>query len=244
MDRGQSHLSLRIEGQPIAASHFCSGISSCLSLASAVSDSVAGRANSFSWYVEVEDGNRLVHYHPRAKSAPESHIPKALDAIVDGLRKIDSGCTQRPLHFSDRSLRMAMRLAALASRREVDSVEVLRPGDGCRLGPQSLAPLRRMLGLQRQESGTVEGRLQAISDRNGRLQFIVEDELTRRSVACLIAEDKLFEAMTAFRQRVAVFGDTRYRKDGSLLSIEVQSLSRFPPADRLPGIEDVRGIAN
>jgi hypothetical protein len=89
--------------------------------------------------------------------------------------------------------------------------------------------------------GTVEGRLDAIQERDG-LQIRVRDQLLGHTIACYMNEDMLPEAFASFRKRVELSGTIHYRKNGTPISIAVQSIMPMPEDDELPSIDDVQGI--
>lgn len=92
------------------------------------------------------------------------------------------------------------------------------------------------------DHGTVEGTMDTVMDRDGRLEFRVRDALLGQAVMCHIREEQLQEAFSTFRKRVEVSGIIRYRRDGVPKSIEVERFEILPNDDDLPSPDDVRGI--
>jgi len=89
--------------------------------------------------------------------------------------------------------------------------------------------------------GTIEGRLEAIQDREA-LKIRVRDAVLRQTVSCYVPEDKLADAFANCRKRVEISGLIHYRRNGVPVSIDVESIVAMPDDDDLPSIDDVRGI--
>ena len=66
--------------------------------------------------------------------------------------------------------------------------------------------------------------------------------MTHNSVRCYFNEDNVDDYVKAFRKRVAVYGEIRYRKDGVPVSISVQDFRVLREAHELPSASDVKGI--
>ena len=90
--------------------------------------------------------------------------------------------------------------------------------------------------------GTIEGRLETIQDRDGKLLLQVRDAMLRQNVRCYFAEEMLPAAFDMFRKRVEVTGIIHYRRNGSPISIEVSQIEKLPDDSELPTLDDVRGI--
>lgn len=60
--------------------------------------------------------------------------------------------------------------------------------------------------------GTIEGRLEAIQESRGTLQFYIRDLMLHQRVRCYFPEELLAAVFDKFRKRVEVSGVIRYRK--------------------------------
>jgi len=84
--------------------------------------------------------------------------------------------------------------------------------------------------------GTLEGVL-------GRsLTIKVKDLLFDNPITCYLKEGLLEDALSNFRKRVELSGIIHYRKNGTPISMNVQSFEVMPSDDDLPSASDVRGI--
>ena len=90
--------------------------------------------------------------------------------------------------------------------------------------------------------GTIEGRLEAIQETRGTLQFFIRDAMLRLRVRCYFPEGLLPAVFEKFRKRVEVSGMVHYRKNGAPVSIEAEHIIGLPDDSELPTAEDVRGI--
>ena len=89
--------------------------------------------------------------------------------------------------------------------------------------------------------GTLEGVLQAIQDGRS-LTIKVKDLLFSSPITCYLAEGLLEDALSNFRKRVELSGEIHYRKNGTPISMTVQSVEVLPDDSDLPSASDVRGI--
>ena len=89
--------------------------------------------------------------------------------------------------------------------------------------------------------GSVEGSLQVLSER-GSLHLVVYEPISDRPIRCYINEDLLNNSRDAFGKRVEIFGDIRYRPDGTPRSIKAEEIATFPDVGDLPSVADVEGI--
>lgn len=90
--------------------------------------------------------------------------------------------------------------------------------------------------------GTIEGRLEAIQETHGTLQFFIRDAMLRLRVRCYFPETLLPAVFEKFRKRVEVSGIIHYRKNGTPVSIEAEHIIGLLDDSELPTAEDVRGI--
>lgn len=80
-----------------------------------------------------------------------------------------------------------------------------------------------LLGVHTKAMGSIEGRLQSITERSG-LRVSVYDSLTDKAIHCYINDDLMQEAMKAFGKRVNVFGMISYDKAGNPKRIKVEEM--------------------
>jgi hypothetical protein len=90
--------------------------------------------------------------------------------------------------------------------------------------------------------GTIEGRLETISDATGGIKIRIRDYLYPKPINCIVPESMVQKALGSFRRRVEVEGKIHFRRDGTPISIEAMNIDVLPEDDDLPSAADVRGI--
>lgn len=89
--------------------------------------------------------------------------------------------------------------------------------------------------------GSIEGELLLVSDVRG-AQIGIRDALTGRIIHCGFDSDDLEDVAAKFHKRVSVRGFMKYRPDGTVSSIDVETYKVLRDSAQLPKAEDVRGI--
>ena len=208
-----------------------------------VSADVAG-PGAVRWVVADVSRSSPVRLSVRPVAARDDIRPGDLQlvnsTITRGIALIQSRA-ERPPHFDDRALEKAKSLA----RRVGTDLSLVRVGgseEPTSLTAQLIANVDSVLGQFVTSRGTIEGWLEAVNVHDVRY-FSVYDALTGQRVRCnfgtrISAED----VGRAMERRVAVFGEIKYRPDGSIVDMKAESLEIFSRPTDLPSAEDVRGI--
>lgn len=201
-----------------------------------------GHGKKVQWDMSVERGSRLFIARPAdvASAAPARLVIKS---VSSGLRSLERGTIIAPPHFNDRALIAAKRLAALhdGTERKFSYLRVRSSGKPCEISSRTTISVDRLISGQRQAYGTVEGKLQTMTERGG-LQFVVYDALFDKGVNCFLEEGTAQSAVHAFGKRVAVSGLVQYDKEGRPVSIRVGDIRIFKDVTELPSIKSLRGI--
>jgi hypothetical protein len=190
--------------------------------------------HDLTWTVQVKKGSQLVGVRP---DAPDAAVVFAR-AMADGIAALETRA-EAPPGFSDKALRGIRTIAKASdgpSAPRIWADFVARP-----LSLHAAANVSELLEGNTVEYGSVTGKLETLSERNG-FRFVVYDELWDYPVNCLFAEHDMPRVMQAFGKRVEVYGDVRYRRDGRATAVTVDDFVQFPDADTLPKARDVRGI--
>lgn len=233
-------LTLAMLGPEVTADRFAKGVSEFLSLIKSVAKSVTGRRDGVEWLVDVEPGSLCVVYSPRPLRASPTDIPRVLDTVEAGVVAVE-GRSAPPPNFPEEAVRSAGALAGILDGKQLDRIVVRRDGRSHRISLETVAHVDSLQGVQYRDWGTVEGRLQTISER-ARMLFMVYDDLTDRPTRCYFQDDMLDDVMQGFGHRVSVSGMIRYRGDGEPVSIDAEEFEIFPSEDLLPAAREVRGI--
>lgn len=235
-------LTLKIDGQHITADRFLKAVVSFVALINDVSESVTQERAAFKWVVSVEKGSAILHFRPEPNRALARFTTSSMKAIGDGLDSLEKRA-QRPRYWSDNALRKAKDLADVLDTHHgaIDHVSVKRNAESFQITRKMSANVDALIGAQYKSLGTIEGRLRTVTESGG-VHFVVQDMITHNSVRCYIDEDSIEEYIGAFRKRVAVYGEIRYRKDGHPVSIAVHDFRILRESSDLPKAIDVKGI--
>ncbi len=235
-------ITLKLDGKGITAERFLKSVSAFVGLINEVADTAVGSENTFSWIVTVESGSDIVHFEPVPKSGLSNQIATSLQAIEDGFALIEERA-ERPQYWSDVALKKAKEMSeALDTVNEsLNLISISTISKPRRLTRKTSHHVDQLISHERVSLGTIEGKLRTVTEGGG-LHFIVNDALTQNGVRCYFEDDRTDEIISAFRQRVAVFGLIRYGLDGVPISISVQEFRKLRDRSELPSFRDVRGI--
>jgi hypothetical protein len=230
---------LSLDGVKIPADGFVRAVDSFFGILASVTRAVGDR--SFSWDVSVRPGSAEIIANADLEGIDPVVLERALDVLADGFSTLERE-PLRPAYFDDSALRKIHNLASvIVPEGGIDSVKILIDGRRQPLSHSSVTNVNVLIGSPRTAYGTVEGRLQMLSERGG-LRFVIYDSATDKAIRCLFEEEMLDEIASAFRKRVLVYGKIRYRLDGTTTSVHVERFEVFPEVRDLPSAKDVKGI--
>lgn len=183
-----------------------------------------------------------INLRPVAQRAEPIFIPATIKAINEGVDLLEKRA-ERPLYWSDVALKRAKELADLVdpTAKGVEQIMIRADRTSKRVTRRTSAHVEALIGTEVKALGTIEGRLRTVTEGGG-LHIVVQDALTLNNIRCYIKDEQTEELLGAFRRRVAVYGEVRYRKDGQPLSIDVQEFRILKEQHELPKAKDVRGI--
>lgn len=232
-------LTLEIDGK-ISAAKFRQAVNAFLDLVDEVTRSMSGPTPTLRWIVTVESGSARLRARPEQIAKQGRRAPAVARAVEGGLRLLGRRA-QRPKHFSGKALQRIRELAKVPDGHDVTRATVRVGSSAVDVVPKTAENVETLLSPRYREIGTVEGRLQTLSDRGG-VHFVIYDALTDDPVRCIVDPGQVDMALRAWRKRVAVTGLLRYRKDGEPISIDVEDIEEFPPESELPTADEVFGI--
>jgi hypothetical protein len=233
-------ITLDFDGPVITPDTFRRLVSAFVDLLTAVTDKAAGTGKKTVWDMNVSTGSRLFIARAVADQRTTATTQRVIAALPSGLNKLEMGASVAPAYFDQRALRAARELASIPKQRKLTYVRFRSEGEPVSVSQRSADTAIRLLG-QHQALGSVEGKLQTISER-GSLQFVVFDSLYDTGVNCFMNEDLMEQAKDAFRKRVAVSGMVQYDPEGRPVSIRVDTIRVFKDVTELPPIKNLRGI--
>jgi hypothetical protein len=207
-----------------------------------VAKAVAREGNEPAWIVRTREGSHLLGvdpapgFDPAVIKAVYSRMKHGVEHLVAG--EIDTARLPDP---AIRHLKTLSELSEGPRRRNPVQVRIWVEKKPNPIGHEVAKTIIESWRSDYRDFGTIEGRLEAIQGRNN-LKIQVFDALMRQTVVCHVTEDKLSEAFANFRKRVEVAGMIHYRRNGTPVSIDVESIEALPEDGDLPSLDDVRGI--
>ncbi len=169
----------------------------------------------------------------------EGIAERTASSVIEGFTKLQKERI-RPKYFNDNALESAQRLARLtADNLARINVYADVPDHQVYLSEQIAVNITGILEYL-DYYGSVEGRLELISGREGQpLYFRVQDRVNNIGVRCCIPDKLLENALNAFRKRVIVSGIIKSDSGGIPRSIRVESVEVVPSEESLPQAEDL-----
>ncbi len=235
-------LTLELKGDRVTTDNVRGGVVAFFSLLDEVVKEITGNKRSINWVVNVKGASVgfACSPEPTKRIKPEiiNDIIYSVENGIDALEK----APDRPPYFNDKALEFAQDLANLPSRKGNGLVSVdIRIGKNIHsITRHSAANVDFILGYAGQAIGSVEGRLETITERGG-FSITVFDALTDRAVKCSMEEEKIADALHYFGKRVSAWGLIRYGRDGHPKSIRVEERNVFKE-EGFPTAKDVLGI--
>ena len=236
----RDNITLDFDGPVVTPEMFRRIVSAFVELLISVTDKAAEGGKKTTWDMAVSAGSRLLVARPVADAATRATTARVIKAIPEGLRQIEKVTLVPPKYFDNRALHAAREIAALSDGK-LSYVKVQTKSGPITMSRQALRTLDSLLHGQHQALGSVEGKLQTITER-GTLQFVVFDSLYDKGVNCFIDEDLVHEAVSAFGKRVIVTGMVQYEQGGRPVSIRVDEIRVLKEPAELPPIKTLRGI--
>ena len=238
-------LTLELGAGRVPADVFGRSVEAFLSLIREVSSSVTGREDAIRWFVAVAQGSALVHAFPEPHRAEPTAARTVIRAVQKGVGTLFKH-SERPEHFTDKALNAARALAEISSGGDDGDpvpVRLVTSEHSTAFAKSTLTNVDSILGPHSEALGSIEGRIETISERR-KPSFYIYDALTDRPVRCFFGKELFDDVVELFRtrQRALVYGLVKYRSDGEPVSVRVEELRALRAQDRLPGFAAVRGI--
>lgn len=243
-DQIPSDLTLELDGE-LSPERFLSAARAFFGCVQEVSRVVAPEGQSPNWIVRTLEGSHLLGLDPApgAKAqivkAVYAHVKLGIDQLVNGGVGEGGNASVLP----EGAICHLKTLSELSERpqRKPIAVRFWIEKKPSQIGRQVAKSIMEGWGEDYRDFGTIEGKLDAIQEREG-LQIRVHDPLLHQTVICHVDETMLPELFAKFRKRVEVSGLIHYRRNGVPISIDVESIEILPDDSDLPSLDDVRGI--
>ena len=228
-------------GDDLSPEEFVAAVRNFFGYIKEITEAQAGDGADVRWTVKVKEGSSLIGLEPEA-SAPPSRVAMIYEKARYAPLALARGDI-KGAGLSDKAVTHLKGLADLSERQHGRSdvnLWVLREPIG--LGASIAKTVQSDRDLDYHDFGTIEGRLEAISDADGGIKIKIKDFLYTKPIDCVVPEKLVAIALGSFLRRVEVGGRIHYRKDGTPISIKVMEIDLLPEDDELPSASDVRGI--
>ena len=237
-------LTLALEGDAIPLDKFKQAVTSFLELVESVSHAAVGsNGEKIKWNVSVKSGSAKVSVTPEYTAKTAGPIRAVYDAIPNGIGALSRGIATTPRLFNESAIRAVKRLSTVHELGGNGLTAVKISGNRMikTVTHKVAVTVNQIIGTSHEAYGSIEGKLQALWDREG-FKFSVFDALLDRRIECYVGDDLIEPAIEGFRKRVRVSGLVQYNKGGLPISVSANEIYQFPPNNKLAGAADVRGI--
>jgi len=235
-------LTLEIDGRNVTPEKFQRGTRAFFSLVNEITRSLAGPNQFVHWVVQVKDGSNLIGLVPHHYSVSLPILNQIYEKVQDGIETLEHDAKE-PDGFPETALRHIRELGSVAGTDEKDDtkIRVWTKKQPAVVTHKVVAHVAVLLNEAYEDFGTIEGRIQVISEQ-GALHVFITEPIKQRRVRCYFDEDMLPAFLAAFRKRVEVSGRIKYRRDHTPISIYATQITEFPHSKDLPSYRDMRGI--
>lgn len=236
-----AELILEIEGQFLTTEKFLRGIRAFFGILDDVTKNICENEQHICWSVQVESGSNLVCIKPKPGSSTQL-VQRITDTVHKGIKSIEDQC-EEPEYFSLQAIKQLQDLGNITNTDggEEISIRVWHKHTPIAITRKTSAHVVELLKEGTKDHGSVEGRLQTISERGG-FRFVIYEPVWDKSIICYVDDELFSEVLKNFGKRVEVFGIINYRRDGTPTSIKVERVVPFPKTDDIPDFRSVRGI--
>jgi hypothetical protein len=215
---------------------FQSAVSAFFDMIESVTAEVCGGKGKIEWLVEVDHGSAIIRAHNRAEE-------RVSDAIFSGMSLLQAGTREPPKFFNRSAISAAGELGKLVDTdgEYISSLFIKNGAHPLEVSSKTSASADDLLGSKHEELGSVEGKIEIISDRKGFFKCSIFDPLYGRSIVCYFDDPSVEDrAYRAFRKRVLARGLVRYDREGKPVNIVVESIREFPEEAALPTIQQAQ----
>jgi len=234
-------LVFEIDGENITPEKFIRGVRAFFALLADVTETVCEGREQVAWRVQVKEGSNLVEAVPLVGAHSED-VGAIIDRVGLGVATIED--TDDDLEgWSPRAINSFKDMGVLSGVNDDDDtvVRVWVRREPLPITHRTVARVAEINRLGYKDYGSVEGRLQVLSER-GSLHIMVYEPVWDKPIRCYIDEDLLNRSRESFGKRVEIYGEVKYRPDGSPMSIKAEEIVAFPDTDSIPSATDVQGI--
>jgi len=237
----RSDITLEIGASHLSPGTFIKAVRAFLGLVDEITTGLCDPERMIEWTVQVYSGSNLIGV-TALPGIPDKSVLKLVGILSSGIEAFETSAIE-PDHFSDQAVKYLRDLGSLTDGIEPNrtSVHIWGRKNVVEITRNSVKNYTRLYRDEIKDHGSIEGKLQTVSERGG-FHVVIYEPVWDKAVRCYLSDDLLEIALANFGKRVQVFGQIKYRKDGSPISIQIEEISGFPDSDDIPDFRSVRGI--
>jgi hypothetical protein len=228
-------------GDDFSPEEFVAAVRNFFGYVNEITQSQEGDGSEVRWVVRVKEGSSLIGLAPIASTPPSR-----LAMIYEKARFAPIAVGRGDLvgaGLSEKAIGHLIALSELADRHgDGQSMNLWVNREPINIGSGLAKRVQAEWDSDYYDTGTIEGRLETISDANGGIRIRIKDYLYPKAINCIVPEKMVQQVLSSFRRRVEVEGRIHYRRDGTPISIEAIHIDLLPEDHELPSASDVRGI--
>ncbi|MBN1763959.1 MAG: hypothetical protein JW860_01775 [Sedimentisphaerales bacterium] len=226
----------RITDKEVTAYKFIKKTNLFFSFIKNVSDAALNHKNKINWIVSVKPGSIILQARPVSLNGSKKVESDIISILDNGLRMItDKKNKAYPEHFNIDSLKIISDLCSIGD----SNIGINRKK--FELNYKLIDNINNIMGTNYIDYGSIEGKLDAINIHT-KPKISVYDALTGKAIRCYFDESMLDYIISAMGKRVSIYGQIRYKKNGSPISVDIEEIDIFPPQNELPKFKDIIGL--
>lgn len=236
-------LTLELQGRNITPEKFMKAVRAFFGLVNEITRELAGPHEFINWTVQVKDGSNLVGILPGNANVRPMVLDNIYALVNEGISCLENS-SEEPEGLPEPALKYIRDLGAVAGTGDEDDDTTVRVWTKKLPAPithKAAAHVATLLAESYEDFGTIDGRVQVISDE-GNLHVFITEPVGGRRVRCFFEEEMLSRFLAAFRKRVEVKGRIKYRRDHKPISIFATGITEYPSSKDLPSFREMRGI--
>lgn len=236
------HITIRVKSEdgPVPVDAFLTALRNLKKIASEVDRALHVEDKEHGWNITgLQMGSAVLTISPQTEDVREA--AQRVDTIYKGMQAVQDGSSERPQNFSDAALTALKAIGAVSTHYDNKvNVFVENTVSAVAVNTQTVEHIDEWLGGKRDSTGSVEGKLLAIS-LHGKMKFSIYDKAGHQ-IHCSFPDTMLLDVKRALGERVCIRGKVTYRADGVPISVKATFLKEFPDSSKLPQVEDMVGI--
>jgi hypothetical protein len=236
-------LTLELDGRNVTPEKFMKAVRAFFGLVNEITRELAGPKEFVNWTVQVKDGSNLVGILPAHANVSPVILDNIYALVHEGIASLENSADE-PEGLPEPALKHIRDLGSVAGSGDEDDdtkVWIWSRKLPAPITHKAASHVATLMAESYEDFGSIDGRVQVISDE-GDLHVFISEPVGGRRIRCFFEEEMLPRFLAAFRHRVEVKGKIKYRRDHKPISIFATGLTEYPGSKELPSFREMRGI--